>query len=202
MRASARSHARGAVSEQPLPEQLGRELASADPTARAVDAALQVRRVGTAVPLGSQYDLWPLLSSPTPDVSRRVPVRSHQGLADLATGNQRPSGPLTLLPLRLRGQACRSGKQSTNACVYDERRNHHRACVTISMFPPTAAARFIFVVRQACSPSSRQGRLQRQPSGGGSAGASAARTRRGGDLLPPVDHLDRAALRRRNGLTE
>ncbi|AWV20477.1 Transposase (plasmid) [Roseomonas mucosa] len=47
---SARTPTRGPASQQPTPEQSGRELASAHPATRAADAAVQVGRAGSAVP--------------------------------------------------------------------------------------------------------------------------------------------------------
>jgi hypothetical protein len=65
-------------------------------TTRAADAAVQVGRPRTAVPLHACNDLRPLPAAAPSHERSRLSRRSHEGVSDLATGDPRP--PSSVIP--------------------------------------------------------------------------------------------------------
>ena len=74
------------TSPEPLPEQPSGELATADPTASAMDAAVHVDAPGPAFPIRSSLHLWPVSPSAPSHDSQPALCQACEGLLDPDTG--------------------------------------------------------------------------------------------------------------------
>jgi len=89
-RGAPRAPARRPAPDQPLPQQPGRALASADPPPGAADAALRGSGASAAPPVIARHDLRPLPSAAAPDERRSASSSPRQGLSDSGAGDVRP----------------------------------------------------------------------------------------------------------------